>query len=93
MNTADFMTQNADRVARETLSNVRAALADVLAELDCHIARYESSDCLRNKADLINSTIRQLSSSMIGNIRLDFLARAQAALECVATAQLCRANQ
>jgi hypothetical protein len=80
MNLTEHEAKFAQAGAREALGNARATIERALVELDSYIDRYEEAESLTGKADVMNWTLNHLSTYMANNLRLDTLARAQAAL-------------
>jgi hypothetical protein len=80
MSPADCEIRLAQTRARGALRNARSTLAGALDKLDGYIERYEQADALTKKADVLNWTISHLATYIAGNVRLDLIADAQAAL-------------
>ena len=81
MNTPrEFQALHAEHRAREALAQARSTLERALRELDRYTARFDEAESLRDKADVLNWTLRHLATYVPNNVRMDLIAGAQAEL-------------
>jgi hypothetical protein len=79
---AEHETEFAIRSGQEALTNARASMERALSELDRYIARFDETDVIKDKADVLNWALGHLATYVPNNVRLDLIAKAQAELMC-----------
>ena len=75
---AELEAQYNDQNALDALIAARKTLKSVMCELDRYISRLEEASSPEDKADIMNWALNHLACSIMPNLRLDLIAKAQA---------------
>jgi len=76
----EFQAHYAEQRGREAIAQAKATLERALCELESYGERYEASNSLKDKANVLNWTLSHLATYVPNNVRLDLIASAQAEL-------------
>jgi hypothetical protein len=64
----------------EALAQLEMVLQNALREVRSYRAKYKATDVPTDKADILNWTLHYCATSVVSNMRLDLVAKAQASL-------------